>query len=250
MRTERTGAAASRTISRMDQRLFAVALAAALAVPGLSRAQVVEPRVDAPGSFDALVVNGAGQVRLFQAERDEVVVPGDRRLLDGVHVQRTGTTLTIALPRDPAVLGALAQVEVHVNHLTRLTLADASSVTAPLSFRSDLLTIHMASTGLVAFENLLVGQLVVDLSGAAQGRLVGRVDKLRLSATGTSQFAADHLRARIAEVSVADAAGADVWPVNEGDLRVSGSGRVRYWGTPKIASTITGQGSIAPQGTR
>ena len=228
----------------MNRHRFALALAASLAMPTLVHAQVVEPRIYSPGPFDSIVVNGAGQVRLFQAERDEVVVPGDKRLLESVGVQRVGSILTIALPRDPAFLGALAQVEVHVGHLTRLTVAGASSVSAPLSFKSDVLALHMDGTGLVAFDNLQVSQLAVDISGAAQGRLAGRVDKLRLSASGTSQFVADRLRARSAEVSVAAAASADVWAHDELDVHVSGSGRARYWGQPKVRSTIAGQGSI------
>lgn len=226
-----------------------LALATTLATSAPVRAQIVEPRIDAPGPFDSLVITGAGQVRLFQAERDEVVIPGDKRLLANVGVQRSGTTLTIGMPRDPALLGALAQVEVHVGHLTRLTVANGSSVSAPLSFKSDLLTIRMDGTGLVAFDNLQVSQLAVDISGAAQGRLAGKVDKLRLSASGTSQFVADHLRARSAEVTVTAAASADVWARDELDVHVSESGRARYRGQPKVRSTITGQGSIDFQET-
>ena len=232
----------------MNRRLLVLALAALPAVPAL--AQVVEPRVHASGPFDSIVVTGAGQVRLFQADHDEVVVPGDKRVLEAVSVQQTGSVLTIRLPRDPNFLGALAQVEVHVNHLTHLTISDAGSLSAPLSFRSDVLAIRMAGTGLVAFDKLDVGQLAVDMAGTSQGRFAGKVDRLRLSASGTSRFVADHLCARSAEVTVAAAASADVWALGESDLRVSESGRIRYWGRPTVMSTIAGQGSIDFKGSR
>lgn len=227
-----------------------LALATALAASAPARAQIVEPRIDAPGPFDSLVVTGAGQVRLFQAERDEVVIPGDRRLLANVSVQRSGTTLTIGMPRDPALLGALAQVEVHVARLIKLTLADASSVSAPLSFKGDVLAIRMNGSGVVAFDNLGISQLAVDLVGSAQVRLTGKVDKLRLTTAGTSVFASDRLRTRSAEITVAAASGADVWAIDELDVHVSDSGRVRYWGMPKVTSVITGQGSIGFQTAR
>ena len=235
----------------MHRRLF-VAIAALIAFSVLdpAAAQVVEPRIHAPGPFDALVITGAGEVRLFQSERDEVVIPGEPRLIQAVGVQRSGTTLTIALPPDPKTLGALAQVEVHVAHLTRLTLLDAGSVSAPLSFRTDLLALHMAGTGLAVFDKLEVGQLSVDLGGAAEMRLAGKTDSLRLKATGASRFVADHLRARRAEVSVGGTAGADVWPVNEFELRVADSGQVRYWGLPKVKPILSGQGSVATMGPR
>ena len=232
----------------MKQRLLALVLGASLAHPAL--AQFVEPRIDAPGPFDSLVVTGAGQVRLFHAERDEVVIPGDKRLLANVSVQRSGTTLTLGLPRDPALLGALAQVEVHVTRLTRLTLADSSSVSAPLLFKGDVMTIRMNGSGVVAFDNLSISQLAVDLAGSAQARLAGKVDKLRLTTAGTSRFVADRLRTRSTELTVAAASGADVWTVDELDVHVSESGRVRYWGEPKVTSTIAGHGSIDAQETR
>ena len=236
----------------MQRRPFAclLALGAALAMAAPVRAQFVEPRIDATGPFDSLVVTGAGQVRLFQAERDEVVIPGDKRLLANVSVQRAGSTLTIGLPRDPALLGALAQVEVHVARLTRLTLADSSSVSAPLSFKGDVMAIRMNGSGLVAFDNLSVSQLTVDLAASAQARLAGKVDKLRLTTAGTSRFVADGLRARSIELRVAAASGADVWSVDELDAQVSGSGRVRYWGEAKVTSSIVGQGSIDSRGVR
>ncbi len=252
MPIERGGAAASRRIDAMQRRRLSAALALAAALVPLAPAcaQVVEPRIHAPGPFDTLVVTGAGQVHLFQGERDEIVIPGERRLQDNVGVQHAGTTLTIALPRDPKLLGALAQVEVHVGHLTRLTLADASSVSAPMSFKSDLLAIRVTGTGQAQFDRLEVGQLAVDLAGAAEGRLAGKVDKLQLTAAGSSRFVADHLRARRIEMSVSGSAGADVWPVNEVELRVADSGRVRYWGLPRVKPVITGQGSIATMGAR
>ena len=232
----------------MKQRLFALALGASLALP--AQAQLAEPRIDASGPFDSLVVTGAGQVRLFHAEHDEVVIPGDKRLLANVSVQRSGTTLTIGLPRDPALLGALAQVEVHVARLTRLTLADSSSVSAPLLFKGDVMAIRMNGSGVVAFDNLSVSQLAVDLAGSAQARLAGKVDKLRLTTAGTSRFVADHLRTRNTELTVTAASGADVWTVDELNVRVSESGRVRYWGEPKLTSTIAAQGSIDDKGPR
>ena len=239
----------------MKLRLALLAAMASLAGPAGAQApdataQVIEPRIHSPGPFDTLAVSGAGQVRLFQADRDEVVVPGDRRLIDAVGVRLSGTSLAIALPRDPKQLGNLALVEVHVRHLTRLVIADASSVAAPLSFRGDLLSIRMAGTGLVSFDRLEVGQLAVDIAGDAEGRLAGRTDRLQLTASGTSRIVADHLRARRAAVSVAGAAGADVWPVDEFELRVSDSGHVRYWGLPNVKPVISGQGSVDTMGAR
>ena len=80
MPIERGSAAASRRIDAMQRRRLtaALALAAALAPLAPACAQVVEPRIHAPGPFDTLVVTGAGQVHLFQGERDEIVIPGER----------------------------------------------------------------------------------------------------------------------------------------------------------------------------
>lgn len=236
--------------------LLALALAAhaasALAQPSApAPGPLLEPRVHSPGPFDSLSVDGAGTVRLFQADRDEILVPGDRHTQDCVSVQRTGSGLHIALGGAAARLGEPVQVEVHVRHLTRLTIAGATTLSAPLSFKTNLLAVKVSGTGFVAFDNLQVPQVSFDIAGPAEARLFGKVDKLKLTAAGATRVNADSLRARSVDATVSDTADVTLWVINEIDAHVGGSARVHYWGgRPAVRRTVTEQGSLDWRGVK
>src|SRR4051812_17953450 len=105
MRTEgpdRRGTRGHRSTRHAWLLLIATALApAAPAQPPPPRGALLEPRAYAPGPFDSLRVDGAGQVRLYQADRDEVLVPGDRRTQDSVRVARETDGLHVVLGGPP-----------------------------------------------------------------------------------------------------------------------------------------------------
>jgi len=78
-------------------------------------------------------VDGVGQVRLVQGDRDEVFVPGDARAQEEVDVRLTGTRIKVDLPGGWKFWnnGNGALVEVRVRHLSRLTMSGANDVIAP-----------------------------------------------------------------------------------------------------------------------
>ncbi len=211
-----------------------------------------EPRVYAPGAFDSLVIDGAGQVRLVQSDRDEVVVSGGPGAQDGVEVSLDGKLMHIEIPggwkfwRD----GRDAQVEVHVRHLNRLTLAGANDVIAPGPISGDQLTVSMAGSGVARFDQLAVGVMNVDISGAGEGRLSGKVDQLRLSVSGKGKVGAEQLRAGQADVSISGVGNAALWAVKNLRVQISGAGHVEYWGTPEVSKSISGFGSVDPRGAK
>jgi hypothetical protein len=189
----------------MNRRLAGlVALAAALAtLPALAQVPAPDGKAYTPGPFDSVLVDGAGQVRLVQGDRDEVFVPGDERAQEAVDVRLVGSRMKIDLPGGWKFRsnGSGAQVEVRVRHLSRLTLSGANDVVAPGLISGDQLTVSMAGSGVARFDQLQVGRLSFDISGSGEGQLSGKVDQLRLEVSGKGKFSAEQLRARSAAVS-------------------------------------------------
>jgi hypothetical protein len=243
---ERAQARAQRQAERAQAeaaRAQARAQAGASAGPG---------KVYAPGPFDSLVVDGAGQVRLVQGDRDEVFVPGDERAQEAVDVRLSGSRLTIDLPGSWKFWsnGNGAQVEVRVRHLTRLTLSGANDLVAPGLVSGDQLSISMAGSGLARFDQLEVGRLNFDISGAGEGQLSGQVDQLRLAVSGKGKISAEQLRAGRVDVSISGFANAVVWAVQDLRVQISGAGHVDYWGQPKVSKSISGFASVDPRGAK
>jgi|GEM_PF-1026157 len=211
-----------------------------------------EGKVYAPGPFDSVVVDGAGQVRIVQADRDEVFVPGDENAQESVDVELKGNRLRIDLPGGWKFWknGNGALVEVRVRHLSKLTLSGSNDVIAPGPISGDQLTIGMAGSGLARFDQLQVGRLNFDISGAGEGQLMGKVDQLRLSVSGKGKIGAEQLRAGSADVSISGVGNAALWTVGDLRVQISGAGHVDYWGQPKVQKSISGFGSVDARGDK
>jgi hypothetical protein len=236
----------------MNRLLIPLAIAALALAPVLARAQAPEGRVYAPGPFDSLVVDGAGQVRLVQGERDEVFVPGDAEAQREVGVRLVGNRMKIDLPGGWKFWnnGSGTQVEVRVRHLSRLMMSGANDVVAPGPFSGDQLSISLAGTGVARFDQLQVGSLRFEISGAGEGQLAGKVDQLSLSVSGKGKIGAEQLRADSADVSISGVANAVLWTVHALRVRISGAGHVDYWGQPTLSKSISGFGSVDAKGDK
>jgi hypothetical protein len=217
--------------------------------PGVAQG---EGKVYAPGPFDSVVVDGAGQVRLVQGDRDEVFVLGDENAQEGVDIRLVGGRMKIDLPGSWKFWnnGSGAQVEVRVRRLSRLTLSGANDVLAPGPISGDQLTISMAGSGLVRFDQLQVGRLNFDVSGAGEGQLSGKVDQLKLSVSGKGKIGAEQLRAGDADVSISGVGNAQLWTTNELRVQISGAGHIEYWGQPTVKKSISGFGSVDARGPK
>ena len=209
-------------------------------------------KVYAPGPFDSLVVDGAGQVRIVQGDRDEVFVPGNESAQDDVDIQLSGSRMRIDLPGGWKFWrgGNGALVEVRMRHLNKLTLSGSNDVIAPGPISGDQLTIGMAGSGLARFDQLQVGKLNFEISGAGEGQLIGKVDQLRLSVSGKGKIGAEQLRTGSADVSISGVANASLWAVSDLRVQISGAGHVDYWGQPKVSKSISGFGSVDARGDK
>jgi hypothetical protein len=226
-------------------------LLAAAAVLACGAACADEGRLYAPGAFDRLHIDGAGQVRVVQGERDEVFVGGDPRAQNGVQVDLSGRTLHLDLPGGWKFWDAgKAQVEVRVRSLVGLTMSGAGDVFASGPFTGQKLSIEVAGAGAVHFDDLRVDQLSFSISGSGEGQLTGRVDHLSLSVSGRGRVNAPQLQVASASVSISGVGNADLWVTDELRVDISGAGRVRYSGSPKIRQSISGLGSVDASGEK
>ena len=237
----------------MNRHLSALALAAILATPFAAGAQAPEGKIYAPGPFDSVVLDGSGQVRLVQGDRDEVFVAGDANAQEAVDIRLNGGRIKIDLPGSWKFWNngsGGAQVEVRVRHLNKLTLSGANDVVAPGPINGDHLTISMAGSGVAHFDQLQVADLNFEISGAGEGQLAGKVDHLRLSVSGKGKLGAEQLRAGSADVSISGVGNASLWTTNALRVQISGAGHVEYWGQPEVKKSISGFGSVDARGDK
>jgi hypothetical protein len=236
----------------MNRHPCSLVLAALVLAPVFAHAQAPEGRIYAPGPFDSVVLDGSGQVRLVQGDRDEVFVAGDPQSQEGVDIHLSGGRLIVDMPGSWKFWnnGGGAQVEVRVRHLSRLMLSGANDVIAAGPITGDQLTVSMAGSGVARFDQLQVGKLNFEISGAGEGQLAGKVDQLRLSVSGKGKIGAEQLRTDTASVSISGVGNAVLWTVRSLSVQISGAGHVDYWGQPTVRKSISGFGSVDARGDK
>jgi hypothetical protein len=221
------------------------ALGLGLALAGTFARAGEEGRLYTPGPFDRVEIDGAGQVRLVQADRDEVFVSGDERMQQGVEVDRSGSRLHLSLPGAWKFWdNGKAQVEIRMRTVSRITMSGAADLFVPGPLKTPHLGVDIAGAGLTHFDDLRADELNLTISGSGESQLAGRVEAMRLSVSGRGKVTAGQLQVGHASVSISGVGNADVWVTDSLQVDISGAGHVTYAGQPKVRQSISGLGSV------
>ena len=110
---------------------------------------------------------------------------------------------------------------------------------------ADLRAIEVHGSGDVKAEHLDGAALAVTIVGSADAKLAGRSDELTLTIKGSGDVDAGGLAAKRAKVVMSGSGGATVNASDTLDAHMSGSGDLRYLGSPKVTKDVHGSGSIS-----
>ena len=87
----------------------------------------------------------------------------------------------------------------------------------------------------------------LELSGASESTISGKVDRFEVDASGASDLGARGLEAKIVDIEISGAGDAEVFASERLDAEISGAGSIRYWGKPaEVHDQVSGAGSISP----
>lgn len=100
-------------------------------------------------------------------------------------------------------------------------------------------------SGDIRFGALRAGQVSITLNGSGDISAAGSADKVAIEISGSGDVRARKLIAREVDVRVAASGDADVHATEKITARVTGSGEIRYAGSPKkVDQVVKGSGSI------
>ena len=175
------------------------------------------------GPFTSVRLSGVGSASIARTGTPGVSISADDNLMQFIRSEVKDGTL---------YLGIKSGTSVHSAHVEyRVTLGDlrAVGVSGATSLRAD---------------DLAGAAFAVTVSGAGRVRLSGRIDDLKVDASGAGSLDAAALIAKRAKVEASGAGSVVVNVSDTLDARASGAGSVRYVGEPKLTSHVSGAGSI------
>ena len=191
----------------------------------------------------------------FSAVR--IALPADARLVPS-------TSPTLRITAEPAVLRALqvrvvsdelrlgagsfqsrSPIEIELGYVTlrRLTL-ETSGDTRLTGPDQGELQLVLGGAASVTASRLNLSRLVLDSSGAGDANLSGTAAQLQITLSGTGHCLARDLRAQTARVTLGGTGDAEVHVARALEVRLDGTGSVRYAGRPRLQRQGDGLGDV------
>jgi hypothetical protein len=203
--------------------------------------------------FTGLSLNYPVEITIRQGEPQSVSIEAEDNLLPQLVTRVSGGTLHIesqnlaysqrVYPTQPV------RIEITVKDLVKLDCSTAAAVTV-VNLKTQNLRASISGAGHLALNELSLGSLNMDLSGAMNVEANGTVDDLTLNISGVGGFEGPNLSAQTADVNVSGLGGATIWVVRQLTANISGVGSVNYYGSPQVTKQVSGVGSIDKVGDK
>lgn len=212
----------------------------------------------------AVDIGTSGTVHLVVGEEPSLTITAGETVVEEIVVVVSGDTLDIDLPGMWLNTGGI-EMELVMPALSAVTVRGSAEVTgeiapqAPVSLSidgsggidvlgagaADEVAVEIEGSGEVSLEDVDAQDVSVTIAGSGSVELAGRTETLVVSIPGSGELDSEDLRAADVMVTIAGSGGADVHAERILDVRIQGSGDVRYTGDPEVQQDIDGSGSVA-----
>ncbi|MBK5107924.1 MAG: DUF2807 domain-containing protein [Anaerolineales bacterium] len=106
-------------------------------------------------------------------------------------------------------------------------------------------------SGDITLMDLQADLLSLNVNGSGNLRIDdGKVAEQDLDINGSGNFQAENLASKVTNIRIAGSGDMTVWVVDTLDVRIMGSGNVRYYGRPAVSSSGNGSGDIISLGDK
>jgi hypothetical protein len=200
------------------------------------------------GRFTNITNSTEARVEILQGSTERVRVRGQENILAYLRTDVSGGTLRIYT--DPNVLLRPTEaviIEVDVRVLERITSSGSGVINAPL-LDANRLEVNTSGSGDVRLPSLLADSLVVTHSGSAEVFATGSVTRLRAVHSGSGRIEMRDLQSYHADVTMSGSGPAVIRVRDTLRATLSGSGSLRYYGSPSVQQSVTGAGRVEKAG--
>ncbi len=209
--------------------------------------RVTESR--AVGPFHRITLRGYGRLVVAQGEEVGLTVEAAEAILPHIVTEVEDGELVISMEKAwwEGLIDILSSPRVvyraTVSELTALQMAGAGRAKVS-DMEVEHLTLRLSGAGDVKVMGLTAEELDVELPGTGNLRVTGRVAEQRATLGGAGNYDARELESQRARVELKGVGNATVWVSDALEARLSGVGRIAYYGDPEITSKVMGLGSI------
>ena len=113
------------------------------------------------------------------------------------------------------------------------------------------LRVKINGSGDISLMQLLADDLSLGVNGSGNLRIEdGKVSEQDIDINGSGNFQAGDLASKVTGIRIGGSGDIIVWVIDSLDVRIMGSGNVRYYGQPTVSSTGNGSGDVISLGDK
>ncbi len=215
------------------------------AIPGSGNVQT--ERRDT-GAFHAVLVEYPADITIQQGQEDSVEIEAEDNLLPQLSTVVSSGKLTIktAVTDRAGRVNPSKAVKIHITMQdpTEIEFAAPAGSLEMNGVRAPMLKLVLSGAGMLRLNRIQVDAFDGTLSGAGDVQVTGIAQEIKLVLSGLGNFDAAELKSHRASVELSGMGDVVVRVEAELNARVSGSGAVSYFGTPRVEQVVTGAGSV------
>ena len=199
------------------------------------------------GHFTGVSNSTAAEVEILHGVQDGVFVRAQDNILPYVRTRVQNGVLRIYT--DDVELRPQYPIVVEVDVVTlRSIVSSGSGFMRGQLIDATRLEVTSAGRGDIDLPGLLADSLIVISTGAGDVTAAGQVGRLRVNASATGGVDTRDLDAAEADVTISGVGSSTIRVRDALRVVLSGSGWLRYFGSPEVDAEVTGSGQVERQG--
>lgn len=197
------------------------------------------------GSYEDVTLEGPLDVQLKQGQLKPVVIEAEDNVMHVLETYVTGNRLTIRI-RNGVNLKNFRQIKVSLQseRFSRIIFAGSGSLRSNDTIHSSFFSYQINGSANASLK-LKTNETNIIVNGSGDIHLEGETNKYYGEINGSGDIDATSLQARDATVRISGSGEQRIWALDLLDVRINGSGGVKYKGAPGTLNTsINGSGKV------
>ena len=202
-----------------------------------------EPRT--VSEFKAVVTGGSEDLFVTQGNTQKVRIEGDEDIVKDIDTYvRNGVLYIEYKGRGYHRSHDQTRVYVTMKEVNGLKLAGSGSIIGETPITTDELELGISGSGSIKLD-VTATQINSGISGSGNIKLTGKTTDNNFKISGSGDVNTLDLKAENCAVQISGAGDAKVYVSKRLEVKVSGSGSIRYAGDPdKVNTNVSGSGSV------
>lgn len=217
------------------KKVFAIAALSIIAFSSCSKHRIkgegsIVSETRSVSGFSGISLNGSEDVEVIPSNENKVIVSGYQNLVPVFKTKVSGSTLNLEFEHSYFnVRNNNIKVTVYTNGISKLDINGSGNITLRDSLKTDRLRMEINGSGNIYTYNNYIENVELDINGS--GNINAR------NTTGRYVYA-----------EVSGSGDAEITVKEKLDVKISGSGEIKYWGNPSSVNTdISGSGKVRKQ---